>query len=80
MEIDKAVLYGSVVKGNSTAESDIELAIFSKSFTENILKNLDFIAAINIRYPEIDVHTYPAWYLKKNEMWVQDIIKNGIEV
>jgi len=40
--------------------SDIDLALFSGNFTDNILQNLDQIAIVNIRFPDLDIHTYPA--------------------
>lgn len=39
-EIDSAVIFGSRAKGNFREGSDIDLAIFSKNFTETAFSNL----------------------------------------
>ena len=66
IKIDKAILFGSVLTGKTNDNSDIDLALFSTNFTDNILQNLDLIAMINIRFPDLDIHTYPtAAYLGK---------------
>src|ERR1035437_266708 len=59
IKIDKAILFGSVLTGKSNEYSDIDLALFSGNFTDNILQNLDKIAMVNIRFPDLDIHTYP---------------------
>lgn len=46
------------MNGKNVGDSDIDLALFSSRFEDNILKNIDLIGKVNIRYPEIDVHTF----------------------
>src|SRR5258705_9132012 len=75
IEIDKAILFGSAVSGKTNAASDIDLALFSKSFGENILDNLDLIGKINIRYPEIDVHTFNTDAKRKSGILLEQIFK-----
>ena len=79
-EIDKAILFGSVVNGKLTPNSDIDLALFSKKFTDNILQNIDMIGKINIRYPEIDVHTFHSGEQKPKGILLEQIMKTGIEL
>ena len=43
IKIDKAILFGSVAKGKASVDSDIDLALFSDSFSNNILKNIDLL-------------------------------------
>ena len=78
--IDKAILFGSHVYGKANENSDIDLALFSDSFTENILNNLDMVARINIRFPEIDVHTYPITELESNGLLLDEIKSKGWEM
>lgn len=80
LTIDKAILFGSVAQGKANENSDIDLALFSDNFGDNILKNLDLIGSVNIRFPEIDVHTYPSSYYKQEGIMIEQIIKTGIEI
>lgn len=79
--IDKAIVFGSVAKGKIGENSDIDLALFSKNFSNNILKNLDLFGTVNIRFPEIDVHTYAtAEYNKHKGVMIEQIKQTGIEI
>lgn len=80
LDIERAILFGSTAKGTANENSDIDLALFSKNFGENIFKNLDLIGKVNIRYPEIDVHTFPAQSKKRNGILLDQILKTGVEV
>ncbi len=80
LRIDKAILFGSFANGNANENSDIDLALFSDKFSDNILDNLDIIGLVNIRYPDIDVHAYPTSYYKKNGILMEQIRKTGIEI
>jgi predicted nucleotidyltransferase len=77
-EIDKAILFGSTIQGKATESSDIDLALFSKNFSDNILQNIDLIGKINIRYPEIDVHTFHSDGTKG--ILLDQILKTGVEI
>jgi predicted nucleotidyltransferase len=80
IKIDRAVLFGSSLSGKIHESSDIDLALFSGSFTDNILLNLDQIAMVNIRFPELDVHTYPTTSYNGSGMLLDEIKKNGMEM
>ena len=80
LTIDRAILFGSVVQCKATENSDIDLALFSDNFGDNILNNLDIIGSVNIRFPDIDVHTYPSSYYKEDGIMIEQIIKTGVEI
>jgi len=80
IQIDRAILFGSTVQGNAHKDSDIDLALFSQNFTDNILKNIDLIGKVNIRYPEIDVHTFNTSEQKGNGILIEQIFKTGVEI
>ncbi len=73
IKIDKAILFGSALTGKSDYNSDTDLALFSNNFTNNILQNLDLIAMIPIRFPELGIHTYPTTACKGNGMLLDEI-------
>jgi predicted nucleotidyltransferase len=78
--IDKAMVFGSVVNNRAVAYSDIDVALFSNSFSDNILQNLDLIGKIAIRFPDLDVHTFPTSDLAKKGMLLDEIKTTGIEI
>jgi predicted nucleotidyltransferase len=80
IKIDKAILFGSVLTGKSNENSDIDLALFSTNFTDNILQNLDLIAMINIRFPDLDIHTYPTTAFNGKGFLLDEIKKSGLEM
>ena len=80
IKIDRAILFGSALTGNSNENSDIDLALFSANFTDNILQNLDLISMINIRFPDLDVHTYPTIAYSGKGMLLDEIKKTGLEI
>ena len=80
LTIDKAILFGSASRGPISDYSDIDLALFSPEFTENILDNLDLIAMANVNFPDLDVHTYPTSALNGKGLMVNEIKETGIEI
>ncbi len=80
IKIDKAILFGSVLTGKSNENSDIDLALFSGNFTDNILQNLDLVAMVNIRFPDLDIHTYPTKDYTGRGLLLDEIKKTGLEV
>lgn len=80
IKIDRAILFGSSARNNASAESDIDLALFSDSFGNNILENIDLIGKVLIHFPDLDVHTYPAKAQKKKNIMTDAITQTGIEI
>jgi len=81
IQIDRAIIFGSTVHGKAHKDSDIDLALFSENFSDNILKNIDLIGKINIRYPEIDVHTFNTSAQQRQKgILMEQILKTGIEI
>ena len=78
IKIDRAILFGSSAKNEATADSDIDLALFSSSFGNNILKNLDLIGKVLIHFPELDVHTFPAKTENNKSIMLDEIKQTGI--
>jgi len=78
--IDRAILFGSVLTGKSNEYSDIDLALFSADFTDNILQNPDRIAMVNIRFPDLDIHTYPAKDYTSSGILLDEIKRSGLEI
>jgi len=80
IKINKAILFGSVLTGELNEDSDIGLALFSENFTDNIIKNIELIAKLNIVFPDLDVHTYPASSYAGKGFLLDEIKKTGLEI
>lgn len=79
VKINKAVLFGSTISAVAKENSDIDIALFSDSFSDNILKNLDLIGKMAIQFPELDIHTFSnSSYKTAGSMMIEEIKKTGI--
>jgi predicted nucleotidyltransferase len=78
VKISRAILFGSSAIDKSNDESDIDIALFSDNFSDNILKNLDIIGKAAIKFPELDLHTFPSKSYKGNSPLMEEIKKTGI--
>ena len=81
VKINKAILFGSVATSKANTNSDIDIALFSDSFGNNILKNLDLIGKVAIKFPDIDVHTFSSnSYKSNNSIMIEEIKRTGIDL
>lgn len=76
----KVFLFGSAVKGNTHQWSDIDLLLISDQFNENVFENLKLYSKVNIKYPLIETHPYPTNYFKQGDSFIDEIIKESIEL
>jgi predicted nucleotidyltransferase len=80
VKISRAILFGSSAKNLMNDDSDIDIALFSDNFSDNILKNLDIIGKAAIKFPEIDLHTFPSKSYKGKSLMMDEIKRTGIEL
>ena len=78
LKINKAVLFGSTVTTGAKKYSDIDIALFSDSFGDNILKNLDLIGKVAIQFPDLDIHTFSNRSYTTDSVMIEEIKKTGI--
>lgn len=78
--ISKAILFGSVSKGTSRKDSDIDLALWSPQFIGCTPIDLELFANIKSRYPLLEVHTFSADEDINNNPMIEEIEKTGILV
>lgn len=76
--IEKILLFGSYAKGNPHEYSDIDLAFFSKQFTDNHFENNEAIQYTK-RLPQMQLHLYPLKEYDEN-LFVEEIKKHAIEI
>ena len=80
INIEKAYLFGSVARNEQRDSSDIDIALISKHFTNNFIKNTRMTSKINIRYPLIEVHHFNSEYFKTGVPFINEITTTGIEL
>ena len=76
----KVFLFGSMAKGNMQEWSDIDLLLISDQFNDNIFDNLKLYSKINIKYPIIETHPYSTYYFRNGDSFINEIIKESIEI
>jgi predicted nucleotidyltransferase len=76
----KVLLFGSFAKNMGHEWSDIDLLLVSDQFGDNIFENLKLYSKINIKYPIIETHPYPTSYYKEGNDFINEIIKQSIEI
>jgi len=73
--ITKAYLFGSVSKGKSHTDSDIDVALWSSKFVGCVPIDLELFAGIKSRYPLIEVHTFAEDENAEENPFIEEIEK-----
>jgi predicted nucleotidyltransferase len=76
----KVFLFGSMAKGTMHEWSDIDLLLISDQFNDNVFDNLKLYSKINIKYPIIETHPYPTNYFMDGDSFINEAIKESIEI
>jgi predicted nucleotidyltransferase len=76
----KVLIFGSVAKNNTHEWSDIDLLLISDQFNDNVFDNLKLYSKVNIKYPLIETHPYPTNYYKDGDGFINEIVKDSIEI
>ena len=80
INIEKAVLFGSIAKNEQREYSDIDIALISSQFTKNFVLNNKLTSKINIRFPLIEVHHFNSEYYKQGDPFISEINTTGLEI
>ena len=80
LTFDKVLLFGSYANGLPHEGSDIDLALISDRFTDDLFENLRQYAKINIRYPLIETHPFSFRQFAEGDEFLNQIMKQGIEI
>ena len=76
----KVFIFGSVAKGTYHEWSDIDLILISNQFTDNIFDNLKLYSKVNIKYPIIETHPFPTDYFLMGDPFIDEVLKDSIEI
>ena len=76
----KVFLFGSYARNTAHKWSDIDLALVSDDFTGLPLDDWDKIAAANIKYTDIEPHSFNTTYFEESDPFIEEIKKTGTEL
>ena len=80
LTFEKVMLFGSYAKGTARADSDIDLLLISKNFSDDVFANLKQYSKVNIRYPLVETHPYSFTSYMEGDEFLAQITKEGIEI
>lgn len=80
VKLSKAILFGSMVKGNFHKDSDIDLALWSVDFCGSVPFDIEKFVKIKQKYPLIEVHTFEENDTASENPFIEEIMKNGLEI
>ena len=80
MTFDKVMLFGSHARGMAHEDSDIDLLLISKKFSDDIFANLKQYSKVNIRYPLVETHPYSFSRFVAGDEFLEQITREGIEI
>jgi predicted nucleotidyltransferase len=77
---EKVLLFGSYAKGTAREDSDIDLLLISKKFSDDVFANIKHYSKVNIRYPLVETHPYSYNRFVEGDEFLQQIAKEGINI
>lgn len=80
ISIDKVILFGSYVKGQPHAYSDIDLAVWSKDFKDDYFTIMENIAPLKRYYKNIELHPFNELENAENNPFIREIERTGIVI
>ena len=84
MPIDKAVLYGSSVKGAFTEHSDVDICFFSGAFENkrSVDVVIDLLGLAGKYHPDfcIEPRAFPTSEIENDNPFVREVLRTGREI
>ena len=74
---EKAILFGSMAKGNPHAYSDTDLAVWSKNFSSNYFSNIEKTASLKRKFKNIELHPFTENDTAENNPFIEEIEVTG---
>ena len=75
--VQKAILFGSMAKGNPHEYSDIDLAVWSEQFTDNYFSNIEKTAFIKRQFTNIELHPFAINETEETNPFIEEISATG---
>lgn len=77
---EKAVLFGSMVRGNIHDYSDIDLAVWCEKFEGNYFDLIVKLAPLGRKFKNIEIHPFHPEDTSDNNFFIREIEKTGITI
>jgi predicted nucleotidyltransferase len=74
---EKAILFGSMAKGNAHEYSDEDLAVWSKNFSNNYFLNIEKTASLKRKFKNIELHPFTENDTAENNPFIEEIEATG---
>lgn len=76
----KAVLFGSYVKGNPHGYSDIDLAVWSPAFTDAYFTIMEKVAPLRRTFKNTELHPFSLQDNAENNPFIKEIENTGVVI
>ena len=76
----KAILFGSIVKGNPHKYSDIDLAVWSTAFTAAYFTIMEKVAPLRRTFKRIELHPFILEDTPENNPFIKEIENTGVVI
>jgi len=80
MDIEKAYLFGSYVKGNFNADSDIDIAIIMKNLTDSFVMQVELMKLSGDFDTRIEPHPFDERDFNSDHPLAYEILKTGVKI
>lgn len=76
----KAILFGSYVKGNPHEYSDIDLAVWSTTFSDAYFTIMEKVAPLRRTFKNIELHPFSMQDNAENNPFIKEIENGGVVI
>ncbi len=78
--IEKVLLFGSVLSGNATENSDIDVMIFSDKFSDDYFENIRLYSKSVRGFHNFDVKAYNTKKYYGGDLFIDEVKKDCLEI
>jgi predicted nucleotidyltransferase len=75
--VNKAILFGSMAKGNPHEYSDIDLAVWNKDFSDNYFLNIERTAPLKRTFKRVELHPFGENETAETNPFIEEIEHTG---
>lgn len=79
-KIPKASIFGSIAKGNTHKDSDIDLALWDEKFTGCLAIDYEPVKGILRKYSRIELHTFNVHETDSDNPFIGVINREGLQI
>ena len=80
LQIEKALLFGSVVSGTSNENSDVDVMIFSDNFSDDYFENIRLYSKSVRGFHNFDIKAYNTKKYYEGDLFIDEVKKDCLEI